>query len=135
MVHDGRVPVAAGSLVAVVGRLRSRSILPLLLVALLATACVPSGEPVSWQGQADDSGKGLVEREFVAACLEANDDLSNIKAKAFCGCVLDEIQDAVTFEEFKELDDFIDKHRDEVTSAMLEEHFGWLVEATDSCSI
>ena len=45
-----------------------------------------------------------------------------------------QVQDAVTFEEFKELDDFIDKHRDEVTSGMLTEHFGWFVEATEACA-
>jgi len=106
----------------------------LAVLALAAAACVSSGEPVSWEDQVDDSGKGLVEREFLAACLEANDDLGTVKAKAFCGCVLAEVQDAVTFEEFKELDDFIDKHRDEVTSGMLTEHFGWFVEATEACA-
>ena len=113
---------------------RFRSISALFLLAVLATACVASGEPVSWEDQADDSGRGLVEREFIAACVEANEDLGAVKAKSFCGCVLDGVQDAVTFEEFKELDDFIDKHRDEVTSGMLTEHFGWFVEATEACS-
>ncbi|MEC8999242.1 MAG: hypothetical protein VYC56_03045 [Actinomycetota bacterium] len=112
---------------------RFRSLSPLLLVAVLAAACVASGEPVSWEDQADDSGQGLVEREFIAACVEANEDLGAVKAKVFCGCVLGEVQDAVTFEEFKELDDFIDKHRDEVTSGMLTEHFGWFIEATEAC--
>ncbi|MBR12876.1 MAG: hypothetical protein CL442_07005 [Acidimicrobiaceae bacterium] len=106
----------------------------LFLLAVLATACVASGEPVSWEDQADDSGRGLVEREFIDACVEANEDLGAVKAKSFCGCVLDGVQDAVTFEEFKELDDFIDKHRDEVTSGMLTEHFGWFVEATEACA-
>ena len=39
----------------------------------------------------------------------------------------------MTFDEFKGLDDFIDKHRDDVTVAMLGEHYGWLVEATETC--
>ena len=93
-----------------------------------------SGEPVSWEDQADETGEGLVEREFTAACLAANDDLPTVRAKDFCSCVLGRVQAAVTFEEFKELDDFIDKHRDEVTSGMLAEHFGWFVDATGSCS-
>ena len=130
----GLLRVCAGSLGAVTRRLRSRSFAPVLLLALLAAACVPSGEPVSWEDKADESGQGLVEREFVAACLEANDDLGSVKSKNFCGCVLDGVQDAVTFEEFKELDDFIDKHRDEVTSGMLTEHFGWFVEVSEACA-
>ena len=34
---------------------------------------------------------------------------------------------------FKGLDDFIDKHRDDVTVPMLGEHYGWFVEATEAC--
>jgi len=47
---------------------------------------------------------------------------------------MDRVQAAVTFEEFKGLDDFIDKHRDDVTVAMLGEHYGWFVEATETCA-
>ena len=112
---------------------RIRRLLPLVAVVLVATACVASGEPVSWEDQADASGDGLVEREFVAACVEANDDLGSVKAKAFCGCVLDGIQSEVTFEKFRELDDFIDDQRDTVTRDMLVEHYGWFVDISDDC--
>ncbi len=114
-------------------RLR-RSLLPFVLLVLVAAACVPSGEPVSWQDQADTTGEGLVEREFVAACLEANDDLGSVKAKNFCACVLDGIQNEVTFEKFQELDAFIDDQRDIVTRDMLVEYYGWFVEISDNCA-
>ena len=114
--------------------IRFRRLLALAAVMFLVAGCMASGEPVSWEDQADESGEGLVEREFTAACMEANDDLSEAKSRGFCECVLDEVQAAVTFEQFTELDDFIDKHRDDVTAAMLGEHFGWLVEATDACA-
>ena len=104
-----------------------------MAVVLVASACVPSGEPVSWEDQTDASGDGLVEREFVDACLEANDDLGSVKAKAFCGCVLDGIQSEVTFEKFLELDAFIDDQRETVTWAMLVEHYGWFVDISDDC--
>ena len=90
--------------------------------------------PESWEDQADETGEGLVEREFTTACLAANNDLPTIRAKDFCGCVLDRVQAAVTFEEFKSLDDFIDKHRDDLTAAILREDFGWFVEATETCA-
>ena len=111
-----------------------RSLLPVALFVLVAAACVPSGEPVSWEDQADATGEGLVEREFVAACLEANDDLGSVKAKNFCACVLDGIQGKVTFEKFQELDSFIDDQRDIVTRGMLVEHYGWFVEISDDCA-
>ena len=111
-----------------------RSLLTVALFVLVAAACVPSGEPVSWEDQADVTGEGLVEREFVAACLEANDDLGSVKAKNFCACVLDGIQAKVTFEKFQELDAFIDDQRDIVTRGMLVEHYGWFVEISDDCA-
>jgi len=111
-----------------------RSLLPVVLLVLVASACVPSGEPVSWEDQADETGEGLVEREFVAACLEANDDLGSVKAKRFCACVLNGIQAKVTFEKFRELDSFIDDQRDTVTRGMLVEHYGWFVEISDDCA-
>ncbi|MEC8814939.1 MAG: hypothetical protein VYA92_03970 [Actinomycetota bacterium] len=112
---------------------RFRCFLAVFAVVVLASGCMSSGEPVSWEDQADETGEGLVEREFTAACLAANDDLPTVRAKDFCGCVLGRVQAAVTFEEFKGLDDFIDKHRDDVTVAMLGEHYGWFVEATEAC--
>ena len=111
-----------------------RPLLPVALLVLVVAACVPSGEPVSWEDQADATGEGLVEREFVAACLEANDDLGSVKAKAFCACVLGGVQAEVTFEKFQELDAFIDDQRDTVTRAMLVEHYGWFVEISDDCA-
>jgi hypothetical protein len=44
------------------------------------------------------------------------------------------VREAVTFEKFTELDDFVDKHRDDATAAMLGEHFAWFVEATEACA-
>ena len=114
--------------------IRFRFLLTVLAVVVLAAGCMSSGEPFSWEDQADESGEGLVEREFAAACMAANDDLSQMKAKTFCACVLDQVQAEVTFEEFTELDDFIDKHRDDVSKAMLGEHYGWFVEATEACA-
>ena len=108
-----------------------RSVLPVVLFVLVAAACVPSGEPVSWEDQADVTGEGLVEREFVAACLEANYDLGSVKAKRFCGCVLDGIQAKVPFEKFQELDAFIDDQRDIVTRDLLVEYYRSLVEISD----
>jgi len=95
--------------------IRFRRLLTPVLAVFLLAGCMSSGEPVSWEDQADESGEGLVEREFTAACMEANDDLSVVKSRTFCACVLDGVQAVVTFEEFTELDDFIDKHRDDVT--------------------
>ena len=95
---------------------------------------MPSGEPVSWEDQADVTGEGLVEREFVAACLECADDLGSVRAKIFCACVLDGSAAKVTFEKFRELDAFIDDQRDIVTRAMLVEHYGWFVEISDDCA-
>lgn len=100
----------------------------------LLAGCMSSGEPVSWEDQADESGHGLVEREFTAACMEANDDLSEVRSRTFCACVLDGVREAVTFEKFTELDDFVDKHRDDVSAAMLDEHFAWFIEATEACA-
>ena len=85
----------AGSLGAVVNRLRC--LLAVVAVVVLASGCVGSGEPVSWEDQAvEKDGPGLVEREFIAACLAANDDLPTVRAKDFCGCVLGRVQAAVT---------------------------------------
>jgi hypothetical protein len=49
--------------------------------------------------------------------------------------VLDKVQAAVTYEEFRTFDDFIDKHRDEVSPAMLGENFGWFMEAVAACPV
>jgi hypothetical protein len=49
--------------------------------------------------------------------------------------VLDKVQAAVTYEEFRTFDDFIDKHRDEVSPAMLDENFGWFLEAVAACPV
>ena len=127
-------PVRPGSADSLCAVIRFRRLLTPVLAVFLLAGCMSSGEPVSWEDQADESGEGLVEREFTAACMEANDDLSVVKSRTFCACVLDGVQAVVTFEVFTELDDFIDKHRDDVTAAMLGEHFGWFVEATEACA-
>ncbi len=84
--------------------------------------------PESWDEQADESGKGLAERGFLGACVEANGDLAAARCRASCACVLDKVQVAVTYEEFRTFDDFMDKLRDELSPALLGEDFGWFME-------
>jgi len=62
-------------------------------------------------------------RNFVEACQESNSDLQ-LKAKSYCECVIRRVQDLVTFEKFKELDDFIRKHRDDLQEKLLEIYRG-----------
>ena len=107
----------------------------LLALALVVAGCANSGVPESWDEQADESGKGLAERGFLGACVEANGDLAEVRARSYCACVLDKVQAAVTYEEFRTFDDFIDKHRDEVSPAMLDENFGWFLEAVAACPV
>ena len=115
-------------------RRRSYSGLAALVVAgFMVVSCANDGVPESWDDQADDSGRGLVIRQFEDACIEANDDLPSARSQSLCACVVDRVQDAVTYEKFRELDSFITKHRDELTSAMLSENYGWFTSAVEAC--
>ncbi|GIT46874.1 MAG: hypothetical protein Ct9H300mP12_14590 [Acidimicrobiales bacterium] len=100
----------------------------------MAAACVPSGEPVSWEDQADVTGEGLVEREFVAP-LSGGQRRSGVgQGQKFCACVLDGIQAKVTFEKFRELDAFFDDQRTSSPGPCGFEHYGWFVEISDDCA-
>jgi len=48
--------------------------------------------------------------------------------------VIKGVKDSVTFEKFKELDDFIRKHRDDLNSQMISENYGWLDDSSKACS-
>ena len=77
----------------------------------------------------------LAGRGCLGACVEADGDLAEGRARSHCACVLDKVQAAVTSEEFRTFDAFIDKHRDEVSPAMLDENFGWFLEAVAACPV
>jgi hypothetical protein len=106
--------------------------IPLLAVLLIA-GCANDGIPESWDDQADESGTGLAIRQFQDACAEANDDLPSARARSLCVCVAGRVRSAVTYEKFRELDDFITKHRDELTPAMLSENYDWFTSAVEDC--
>jgi len=97
--------------------------------ALLFPGCANDDEPETWEDQ-----DGLVVRNFVEACQESNSDMSTYKAKSYCECVINRVKDSVTFEKFKELDDFIRKHRDDLNSKMISENYGWLDDSSEACS-
>jgi hypothetical protein len=101
----------------------------LVVAGFMVVSCANDGVPESWDDQADDSGRGLAIRQFEDTCIEANDDLPSARSQSLCACVVDRVQDAVTYEKFRELDSFITKHRDELTAAMLSENYGWFTSA------
>ena len=101
----------------------------ILVCVLLFSGCANDGVPETWEEQ-----DGLVVRNFVEACQESNSDMSTFKAKSYCECVIKGVKNSVTFEKFKELDDFIRKHRDELNSQMISENYGWLDDSSKACS-
>ena len=101
----------------------------ILVCALLFSGCANDGVPETWEEQ-----DGLVVRNFVEACQESNSDMSTFKARSYCECVINGVKEAVTFEKFKELDDFIRKHRDDLNSKMISENYGWLNDSSEACS-
>ena len=111
---------------------RLRPAIPLLVVFLIA-GCANDGVPESWEDQADESGTGLAIRQFQDACVDANDDLPLARARSLCVCVAGRVREAVTYEKFTELDDFITKHRDDLTPTMLSENYRWFTEAVKAC--
>ncbi|MBD35454.1 MAG: hypothetical protein CL512_01650 [Actinobacteria bacterium] len=114
---------------------RSRlTYLSVFLVSLLFIAgCANSATPNSWEEQAVD-GQGLAERNFIESCHAANEDLTEMVREGFCGCLLDGIKEAVTFSEFKKLDDHIKKHSNEITATGLGDAFPWFIEVNDNCA-
>ncbi len=93
---------------------------------LLAAACGNSGAPTSWDDNpADYKGEpnvGQPERNFRDGCEEAGvDDLDagvQQNLADVCECGFDEIRDALSFEEFKELDDDL---RSDINTDLTEE--------------
>tara|TARA_B110000014_G_C20125250_1_gene598812 strand:+ start:5237 stop:5614 length:378 start_codon:yes stop_codon:yes gene_type:complete len=114
---------------------RSRlTIFPIILTFLLfAAGCANSATPSEWEEQAVD-GQGLAERNFLDSCHAANEDLTEMVREEFCGCLLDGIKQAVTFSEFKKLDDHIKKHSNEITASGLGDAFPWFVEVNENCA-
>ena len=114
---------------------RSRlTIFPIILTFLLfAAGCANSATPREWEEHADDV-QGLAERNFLDSCHAANEDLTEMVREEFCGCLLDGIKQAVTFSEFKKLDDHIKKHSNEITASGLGDAFPWFVEVNENCA-
>ncbi len=110
------------------------TIFPIILTfLLLAAGCANSATPSGWEEQAVD-GQGLAERNFLDSCHAANEDLTEMAREEFCGCLLDGIKQAVTFSEFKKLDDHIKKHSNEITASGLGDAFPWFVEVNENCA-
>lgn len=50
-----------------------------------------------------------------------------------CGCILQGIQDAVTYEDFKALDNHIRENAGELSETGLADGFSWYTDAVASC--
>ena len=127
MVRDSREsgdtvgPVTKGRLLAVVAAL-----------VLVAAACGNSGAPTFYDDNAADyqfdenspveSNVGQPERNFRDGCKEAGRDDLDEQVRAnladVCKCGFDRIRDALTFEEFKQLDDDL---RSDINADLTEE--------------
>ena len=68
-------------------------------VSLFGAACTSEGLPNSYVDQ-----DRRAERQFVEACEDSLADSSD-DAAAYCQCAFGELREALTFEEFKALDD------------------------------
>ncbi|MBC8364001.1 MAG: hypothetical protein H8E59_03250 [Actinobacteria bacterium] len=113
---------------------RSNRLLPVALAALVLVGCANSGVPKGWDEQADESGRGLAERNFVDACVEANDNLSISRATSLCECVLAEVQGSATYADFEKLNDHFKNNSDTVTESGLADLFPWFTNAVASCA-
>ncbi len=105
----------------------------ILVFLVLVSGCANSATPSDWEEQAVN-GEGLAERNFLDSCNAANEDVTEIVREEFCGCLLDGIKQAVTFSEFKKLDDHIKKHSNEITESGLGDAFPWFVEVNENCA-
>ena len=130
--------VVAGSLLPVIRRTRTPStpsrLSALAVAGMLLVGCASSGNPVGWDDQADENGRGLAERNFVDACIEANGDLSWSRATPMCECVLAEVQGSATWDDYKRLNDHFKDKGDEVTESGLRDLFAWFTDAVDACN-
>ena len=120
-----------GSLTAVN---RANRLLPVALAALLLVGCASSGVPEGWDEQVDETGRGLAERNFIDACIEANDDLSESRATSLCECILAEVQESVTYADFEQLNKNFKDNSDTVTESGLRDMFPWFTDAVDACA-
>jgi hypothetical protein len=131
--------VVAGSLLPVIRRTRTPSTpsrlsaLALALAGLLLVGCASSGVPEGWDEQADETGRGLAERNFVDACIESNGDLSEFRAAPMCECVLAEVQGSASYKDVTTLNDHLKKYSDAVTESGLRDLFPWFTDAVDAC--
>ena len=101
---------------------------------MLLVGCANSGKPGGWNDQADETGRGLAERNFVDACVEANVDLSRSRATSMCECVLAEVQGSgASYEDFTTLNDHLKGEGDKVTESGLRDLFPWFTDAVDAC--
>ena len=120
-----------GSLTAVN---RANRLLPVALAALLLVGCASSGVPEGWNEQVDETGRGLAERNFIDACIEANDDLSESRATSLCECILAEVQGSATYADFEQLSKNVKDNSDAVTESGLRDMFPWFTDAVDACA-
>ena len=130
--------VVAGSLLPVIRRTRTPStpsrLSALAVAGMLLVGCASSGNPVGWDDQADENGRGLAERNFVDACIEANGDLSWSRATPMCECVLAEVQGSATWDDYKRLNDHFKDKGDAVTESGLADLFPWFTDAVAACN-
>ena len=130
--------VVAGSLLPVMRRTRPPStparLSALALAGLLLVGCANSGVPEGWDDQPDETGRGLAERNFIDACIEANDDLSESRASSLCECVLDEVQGSASYDDYERLNDHFKDKGDEATESGLRDLFAWFTDAVDACN-
>lgn len=101
-------------------------------LVLVAAACGSSGAPTSYDDNADDyqfdedsaveSNVGQAERNFRDGCKDAGEDDLDQQVQDnladVCKCGFDKIREALTFEEFKQLDDDL---RSDINADLTEE--------------
>ena len=92
---------------------RARLLAAVAALVLVAAACGNSGAPTSWDDNAAEykgvADVGQPERNFRDGCEEEGKDDLDAQVREnladVCKCGFDGIREALTFEEFKELDD------------------------------
>ena len=98
---------------------KARMLAVVAALLLVAAACGNSGAPTSYDDNADDyqfddnsavePNVGQAERNFRDGCKEAGQDDLDAQVRNnladVCKCGYDKIEEALTFEEFKQLDD------------------------------
>ena len=130
--------VVAGSLLPVIRRTRTPStpsrLSALAVAGMLLVGCASSGNPVGWDDQADENGRGLAERNFLDACIESNGALSESRATTMCECVLAEVQGSATWDDYKKLEKNLRENSDKVTESGLVDLFPWFTDAVAACN-